>query len=200
MIINSYPSSNANTVSPFVSPGRQPVSQENSDLKTSSLKALEQLAALSRNENRRIPIDLSKTPTDRRKKHASNSDTQTDEKEQLAKDQIKIDALSSRDWEVSAYVQAHAAIGREYAGTSTYKFVKGLHGVNYAAASKVPISTSFISKLARQEEADAAHSNNQQFGGVENVTKNTINLNRHLAEIGTIIGSQTLGKFLNHRA
>ena len=60
MIINSFPSNNANAVAPYVPLGRQPIGQENSDLKISSLKALEQSAATARNENRRTPEDQPK--------------------------------------------------------------------------------------------------------------------------------------------
>lgn len=285
MIINSFPSSNANTVAPYVPLGRQPVGQESSDLKASSLKALEQAAALTRNENHRIPDDQLHQQ-EQAKQRPSQTDTQAARKEQLTKDQIKINALASRDREVRAHEQAHAAVGGQYAGSPTYEFVKGPDGVNYAVSGEVSISIGSVSqdpeatirkaqqiraaanapadpsgqdrnvaaaattleneahielsnqknaelqakeklaeeqtkaqkaeeakknaqeeqyrneqkeKSARQEE-DAAHKNAERVDDFKKLNNKTMDIGRHLVEIGAIEGSSALGNFLNHRA
>lgn len=51
----AIPSNFANAVAPFVPAGRQPVGQENEDLRSSTLKPLEQLPESARRENRRGP-------------------------------------------------------------------------------------------------------------------------------------------------
>jgi hypothetical protein len=282
MIINSFPPSNANTVAPYVPLGRQPVGQESGELKTSSLKALEQSAALTRNENRRIPDDQAYQQT---QQQPSETDTQAARKEQLAKDQVKINALSARDREVRAHEQAHAAVGGQYAGTPTYEFVRGPDGISYAVGGEVSISTGSVpndpeetirkaqqiraaanapadpsgqdrsvaaaaarmesearselsdkknaelqakeklaeeqtkaqkaeeAKKARQEEQysneqkqalarqqeDTEQKNAQRLDAFEKASNKTVNLNRHLVEIGVVKGSSAIGNFLNNR-
>ncbi|MES2822158.1 MAG: putative metalloprotease CJM1_0395 family protein [Pseudomonadota bacterium] len=282
MIVNSFPPSNANTVTPYVPLGRQPVGQENSDLKTSSLKALEQSAAVTRNENRRIPDDQIGRQA---QQQSSQTETQAARKEQLAKDQITINALSARDREVRAHEQAHAAVGGQYAGAPTYEFVRGPDGVSYAVGGEVSINAGSVPNdpeetirkaqqiraaanapadpsgqdrsvaaaatrlesearielsnqknaelqaketlaakqinaqkaeeakktrqeqyysneqkqaLSRQQES-AADKDAQRLDTFEKANNKTINLNRHLVDIGVVNGSSAIGNFLNNR-
>lgn len=67
------------------------------------------------------------------------------QRQQEMVEQKQIQALSSRDSEVRAHEQAHAAVGGQYAGAPTYQFQRGPDGVNYAVGGEVSISTSAIS-------------------------------------------------------
>ncbi len=153
-VINSIPSVSANTVAPYAPLGRQAVGLESTDLKRSSFKALEQTAASGRNENQRSPSgqsqetsgqlfvgskpqpaaqtqDQQASPEDRKRERA------TKEKEQIAQ-------LAARDREVRAHERAHAAVAGQYAGGTTYVFVKGPDGVNYAVGGEVSINTAAV--------------------------------------------------------
>ena len=60
--------------------------------------------------------------------------------EQLDLKQIR--ELKSRDAEVRAHEQAHAAVGGQYAGSPTYTYQKGPDGRNYAVGGEVQIDVS----------------------------------------------------------
>lgn len=164
-MISSIPSTHANTVAPYVPLGRQAVGQESTELKSSSFKALEQTADSARSENRRSPddnpnqqaeqqrLDTSNRQADQRSTGAPDSQAgqqksqapnDPKEKERLQKEQKEIAELSATDREVRAHEQAHAAVAGAYAGSTTYKFVKGPDGVSYAVSGEVSISTSAI--------------------------------------------------------
>jgi hypothetical protein len=51
-----------------------------------------------------------------------------------------IEKLASRDREVRAHEQAHAAVGGQYAGAASYSYQRGPDGINYAVGGEVPIS------------------------------------------------------------
>lgn len=281
MIINHSPSNNVNAIASYVPLGQQPVGQENSDLKASSFKALEQTASSVRNENRR---SANNQPSDSPSKNVQ-VDRQAAQQEQLIKDQAKINALSARDREVRAHEQAHAAVGGQYAGSPTYEFVKGPDGVNYAVAGEVSISTGSVpndpeatiqkarqiraaanapadasgqdravaaaassleaearaelsikqaaeiqekeqaaeqqvkaqkaedaKKIAEQEEfrkeqklqlakqeEDATRTRAERIDGLTKTNSKTVDINRHLVEIGAVKGSQSIGNFLNQQ-
>lgn len=61
------------------------------------------------------------------------------EKQQLLEEQRQIFELSTRDREVRAHEQAHAAVGGQYAGAPSYQFQRGPDGINYAVSGEVPI-------------------------------------------------------------
>ena len=71
------------------------------------------------------------------------------EQRQLQQEQDLIRQLASRDREVRAHEQAHAAVGGRYAGAPQYQFQRGPDGVNYAVGGEVPID---ISKEATPQE------------------------------------------------
>ena len=60
--------------------------------------------------------------------------------ELLERNQIR--ELASRDREVRAHEQAHAAVGGQYAGAPRYQFQRGPDGVNYAVGGEVSIDIS----------------------------------------------------------
>ena len=64
------------------------------------------------------------------------------ELEQKELEQIK--QLKSRDLEVRAHEQAHAAVGGSYAGSPSYEYEKGPDGNRYAVAGEVPIDVSEV--------------------------------------------------------
>lgn len=159
-MISSISSTHANTVAPYAPLGRQAVGQESTELKSSSFKALEQTADSARSENRRSPEDNPNQQAEQQRLDTSNrqadqTNTQAGqqktpaandpkEKERLQKEQQEIAELSATDREVRAHEQAHAAVAGAYAGSTTYKFVKGPDGVSYAVSGEVSISTSAI--------------------------------------------------------
>jgi hypothetical protein len=66
------------------------------------------------------------------------------EAQQQRQEQLEIAALASRDREVRAHEQAHAAVGGAYAGAPTYTFTRGPDGKRYAIGGEVSIDSSPI--------------------------------------------------------
>ena len=69
--------------------------------------------------------------------------------QQEQREQAEIRELQTRDREVRAHEQAHAAVGGQYAGTPTYEFETGPDGQRYAVAGEVSID---ISEAGTPEE------------------------------------------------
>lgn len=154
-MINFIPSNYANTLAPFVPVGRAPVSQETTDLKSSTFRPTEQSAESGRALNRRFPDERPNDDVerDRVQRGARNSDDPAvqqaaakrqaeQERQQLERDQIQ--ELAARDREVRAHEQAHAAVAGQYGSSPTYSFVRGPDGVSYAIGGEVQIDTSPI--------------------------------------------------------
>lgn len=59
-------------------------------------------------------------------------------------EQLEIAQLSSRDQEVRAHEQAHAAVGGRYAGAPSYTYERGPDGKRYAIAGEVSIDTGSV--------------------------------------------------------
>jgi hypothetical protein len=150
-VINNIPSNFANTVAPYAPMGRAPVSQEATDLKSSTFRPTEQLAESGRLLNRRLPDERPNDDVERdrveRDALAGADDTSAkrqaeQERQQAVRDQIQ--ELAARDREVRAHEQAHAAVAGQYGSSPTYSFVRGPDGVNYAVGGEVKIDTSPI--------------------------------------------------------
>jgi len=128
--------------------GRQPVSEENANLKLSTFKPLEQPADSARGENRRFPDehpnDIAEQERLRkgRGRHFHDRQQQDAERERVELEQQEIRELAATDREVRAHEQAHAAVGGKYAGSPVYKFVRGPDGISYAVSGEVSINTS----------------------------------------------------------
>ena len=83
-----------------------------------------------------------------------SSDQDKEEQQQQAKQKVQqeleqkeleqIKQLKSRDLEVRAHEQAHAAVGGSYAGSPSYEYEKGPDGNRYAVAGEVPIDVSEV--------------------------------------------------------
>jgi hypothetical protein len=149
-VINSISSVSANTVAPYAPIGRQPVGLESAELKSSSLKALEQSSESARGENRGSP-DYSPNQNAERDRVAGSAvqdrpqqDKGAAKQDQEEKDQRAIKELATIDREVRAHEQAHAAVGGQYAGSPTYSFARGPDGVAYAVGGEVSIDTSAV--------------------------------------------------------
>lgn len=71
------------------------------------------------------------------------SDEQPSPQEQRL-EQLEITQLSSRDQEVRAHEQAHAAVGGRYAGAPSYTYERGPDGKRYAIAGEVSIDTGAV--------------------------------------------------------
>ncbi len=171
-MISTVPSNFANVITPFAPIGRQPVGEENPDLRNSTLKPLEESAETARKENRRSPDERSGEPGERQRlelgrssKEASfsrqnqsgvaeeSTDPQQAEQKAVERELAQrreqevvqeVRQLAARDREVRAHEQAHAAVGGRYAGAPTYEFTRGPDGVSYAVAGEVSIDTSKV--------------------------------------------------------
>ncbi len=146
-MINSI-SSSASTIAPYAPIGRQPVGFESTELKSSSMKALEQSAESAPGQNQRgagynpnldgerdrVSVSGSQSP--------GNPGLGSGQTEADLKEQRLIQELAARDQEVRAHEQAHASVGGRYAGSPTYSFERGPNGVNYAVGGEVSIDTS----------------------------------------------------------
>ena len=151
-MITNIPSSFANAVAPFAPLGRQVVSEEGVDLKSSNFKALEQSADAARGENRRSPDERPNDIGEQerlREGRVRGDDAQSGRRgdpEKAGEDQElqEVRELAARDREVRSHEQAHAAVGGKYAGSPVYEFVRGPDGVSYAVGGEVSIDTSPI--------------------------------------------------------
>jgi len=59
-------------------------------------------------------------------------------------EQLEIAELATRDREVRAHEQAHAAVGGSYAGAPSYTYARGPDGQRYAVAGEVSIDSSAV--------------------------------------------------------
>lgn len=146
-MISSIPSSFANTIAPFAPVGRAPVSQESTDLKSSSFRPAEQLAESGRTLNRRFPDerpndDVERDRVERGAQEAQSRNASSDE--QLKAEREQIQELAARDREVRAHEQAHASVAGQYARGTSYTYQRGPDGVSYAIGGEVQIDTSPI--------------------------------------------------------
>lgn len=161
-MINSLPSNFANAVTPYAPLGRQAVSEESTDLKSTSFKPLEESAQAARGANQRSPEQRAGEVEERERTRISanaqdsegeqaDADIANQEKntvearvkrqqQELERDEIR--ELAARDREVRAHERAHAAVGGQYAGAPSYQYTRGPDGVNYAVAGEVSIDTS----------------------------------------------------------
>lgn len=146
-MINSLPSSYANTIAPFAPVGRSAVSQEDTELKSSTFKPTEQLAESVRSQNRRLPDERPNDGVEQDRQAALAQERRANggrSSEEVQAEQEQIQALAARDREVRAHEQAHAAVAGQYASSPTYSFVRGPDGVSYAVAGEVNVDTSPI--------------------------------------------------------
>lgn len=65
-------------------------------------------------------------------------------KRQMLAAQREIAELASRDQEVRAHEQAHAAVGGRYAGSPNFSFQRGPNGASYAVSGHVDVDVSKI--------------------------------------------------------
>lgn len=83
------------------------------------------------------------TPDNAQQESAGKEDAQDRQREQQeAVEQREVDELKSRDREVRAHEQAHAAVGGQYAGSPSYEFETGPDGQQYAVGGEVSIDIS----------------------------------------------------------
>lgn len=146
-MISGLPPSYANTIAPFAPVGRSAVSQEDTELKSSTFKPTEQLAESVRSQNRRLPDERPNDDVEQDRQAALAQERRSNgqrSKEEVQAEQEQIQALAARDREVRAHEQAHAAVAGQYASSPTYSFVRGPDGVSYAVAGEVEVDTSPI--------------------------------------------------------
>lgn len=120
--------------------GLSSVGQEDSSLKNSLTKPVEQTSASNgltlreRDTSLTVPPDEDEASPDQKKSLPNEKSEQ-----ELQQEQELVKQLSARDREVRAHEQAHAAVGGQYAGAPSYEFERGPDGVNYAVGGEVPI-------------------------------------------------------------
>lgn len=121
---------------------------ESSDRSSSQLKGRQPQQALSTSDRDALSLRDRESPgTSSPKENTQGDDDQkrleeAREKQALLEIQRQVRELASRDREVRAHEQAHAAVGGQYAGAPSYEFERGPDGVRYAVGGEVPISTS----------------------------------------------------------
>lgn len=146
-MINTVPSNYANTIAPFAPMGRAAVSQEDTDLKSSSFKPTEQMAESVRGQNRRLPDERPNDEVEQDRQAALAQERRANggrTEEELKAEREQIQILAARDREVRAHEQAHAAAAGQYGSSPTYSFVRGPDGVSYAVGGSVEVDTSPI--------------------------------------------------------
>ncbi|MBU2885340.1 catalase [Gilvimarinus agarilyticus] len=160
-MINSLPSNFANAVTPYAPLGRQAVSEESTELKSTSFKPLEESAASARGANERSPEQRPGEVEERERTRingesaegdAEQEERDTDEGEALSRSERReleqqqetIRELAARDREVRAHERAHAAVGGQYAGAPSYQYERGPDGVSYAVSGEVGIDASAV--------------------------------------------------------
>lgn len=156
-MINSLPSNYANAVTPYAPLGRQAVGEENTDLKSTSFKPLEESAAMARGANERSPDERPGEVEERERTRILNgaeeresqdaeaqqhggSGDEASERRAQEEEREEIRRLAARDREVRAHERAHATVGGLHAGAPSYQYERGPDGVSYAVAGEVNIS------------------------------------------------------------
>jgi hypothetical protein len=125
----------ASNISPDVSPDITRSAQ-------SPVTATQQLAdeqSASGREEADKPADTSKNLN---KSQRAEGET-TPQQQRL--EQLEITKLATRDQEVRAHEQAHAAVGGQYAGAPTYTYERGPDGKRYAVGGEVGIDAGRVS-------------------------------------------------------
>ncbi|MCC2606470.1 putative metalloprotease CJM1_0395 family protein [Planctobacterium marinum] len=90
------------------------------------------------------------TPDNAKQESAGKEDAEERQKQQKeAADKQELERLKTRDQEVRAHEQAHAAVGGQYAGSPSYEFETGPDGQQYAVGGEVSID---ISKESEPED------------------------------------------------
>jgi len=91
---------------------------------------------------------VAREETDRSSESSTQSAGKQDKAEtspqQQRLEQLEIAELATRDREVRAHEQAHAAVGGSYAGAPSYTYTHGPDGQRYAVAGEVSIDTSAV--------------------------------------------------------
>jgi len=130
----------ANVTTHFSPVGKLAVGLENGDAKEEVFAPVEEAPStkgLGTREQGRVNGDDDSEQQSDRDSAQQKSDT---DKQQQQADRELIRQLASRDREVRAHEQAHAAVGGQYSGSPTYTFEKGPDGVNYAVGGEVSIT------------------------------------------------------------
>jgi len=130
----------ANVTTSFSPVGKLAVGLENGDAKEDVFAPIEEASnakGLGNSEQDRINGDDDDEQQSDRDSAQKKSDA---DKQQQQADRELIRQLSSRDREVRAHEQAHAAVGGQYSGSPSYTFEKGPDGVNYAVGGEVSIT------------------------------------------------------------
>jgi hypothetical protein len=89
----------------------------------------------------RAEADRSSAPSTQ---SAGRQDKAEPSPQQQRLEQLHIAELATRDREVRAHEQAHAAVGGSYAGAPSYTYVRGPDGQRYAVAGEVSIDSSAV--------------------------------------------------------
>ena len=131
----------ANVTTSFSPVGKLAVGLENGDAKEEVFAPIEEAPStkgLGNREQDRINGDDAGEQQSDRDSAQQKSDA---DKQQQQADRELVRQLASRDREVRAHEQAHAAVGGQYSGSPSYTFEKGPDGVNYAVGGEVSITS-----------------------------------------------------------
>lgn len=124
-----------------------PVGEESADEARSVFKPVTASGAVAHQEVPRQKMESADDGVTENSAQGS-SENAGDERQQLQQqrlERLEIQQLASRDREVRAHEQAHAAVGGQYAGAPSYHYERGPDGVNYAVGGEVAIDMSAVS-------------------------------------------------------
>lgn len=141
MITTNLPSNFASAVTPYTPVGRQPVGQENPEIRNTPFKPVEESASSAQLLNRRNPDDRSES-IEREQSSRRQQNTVDEQQTQAQADEVR--DLSARDREVRQHERAHSAVGQELTGAPVYEYETGPDGRRYAVAGEVSLSFSEV--------------------------------------------------------
>ena len=95
------------------------------------------------------PLEQSEETGPNQQDNGQDQSAGREDAQQEQREQAEIRELQTRDREVRAHEQAHAAVGGQYAGSPSYEFETGPDGQRYAVAGEVSID---ISEAGTPEE------------------------------------------------
>lgn len=144
-MISQFPTSYANTITPFADVAQRPVGQEDAGSRASTIKPVEetpQQEKLGRRSKGDPIVDEKVDGEEAVEKEATETGEakKTNRLELSEEDLQQLRQLAQRDREVRSHEQAHAAVGGSLAGAPNYEYEQGPDGRRYAVGGEVPIA------------------------------------------------------------
>lgn len=133
-------SPNANTISPFSGVGKEAVGLESGEAKADLFAPIEESPQDEKAQNDDASIEQRVNGDEQEGEEEPDGGSQRANQKLDESDLNEIRELRARDVEVRAHEAAHAGVGGQYAGASSYSYQTGPNGVKYAVGGEVSIS------------------------------------------------------------